>query len=61
MKFRTYLEQITGVDIYPLISLVLFFSFFSLLAYWALRVNKRYISNLKQIPFSEDEQSSSLN
>ncbi len=61
MKFRIYLEQIIGVDIYPLISLVLFFSFFSLLAYWALKVNKQYISNLKQIPFHEDEQSPSSN
>lgn len=61
MKFRTYLEQITGVDIYPLISLVLFFGFFSLLSYWALKVNKRYISNLKQIPFNEDEQNPSSN
>lgn len=61
MKFRTYLEQITGVDIYPLASLFLFFGFFSLLTYWALKVNTRYISNLKQIPFSEDEQSSTLN
>ncbi|MEY4280864.1 MAG: hypothetical protein RLZ39_276 [Bacteroidota bacterium] len=53
MKFIHYLEHITGVAIYPLISLLLFFSFFSLLGWWALRANKNYINALKEIPFND--------
>ena len=48
MKFIHYLETITGVAIYPLISLLLFFSFFSLLGWWAIRANKNYIKALKE-------------
>lgn len=55
MKFKTYLEQITGVGIYPMLSLMLFFLFFSVLLVWVLRANKQYIHNMKQIPFSKDK------
>lgn len=51
MKFKNYLEHITGVGLYPMVSLLLFFLFFSILIIWAMRVNKRYISNLKHLPF----------
>lgn len=52
MKFKTYLEHITGVGLYPMVSLILFFVFFTALTIWALRANRKYIHNLKQIPFS---------
>jgi hypothetical protein len=55
MKFRHYLEHITGIGLYPMVSLILFFAFFTLLSFWALRVSKGYIRNLKQLPFSEQE------
>ena len=62
MKFKNYLESITGVGIYPLTSLVIFFLFFSLLLVWALRVNKQYIGELKQLPFvgNENEQDKTI-
>jgi hypothetical protein len=55
MKFKNYLESITGVGIYPMISLVIFFVFFACLAFWALRSSKQYISYMKNIPISKDE------
>ncbi len=55
MKFKNYLESITGVGIYPMVSLIIFFGFFTLLTLWALKANKKYISNLKGLPFSESE------
>ena len=55
MKFKTYLEQITGVGLYPMASLMIFFIFFSALSIWALRVNRKYINNLKHVPFSEQD------
>ena len=55
MKFIHYLETITGVGIYPLSSLVIFFLFFSVVTTWSLKVDKKYIDSLKQIPFPESE------
>lgn len=52
MKFKNYLEHITGVELYPMISLLLFFIFFTGLAIWALRANKGYIEGMKQIPLN---------
>ena len=55
MKFIHYLEGITGVGIYPLTSLLIFFLFFSALSIWAFRADKKYIWVLKHIPFPEQE------
>lgn len=55
MKFRNYLEGITGVDIYPLFSLILFFGFFTMLALWAINAGKDYIDTMKNLPFGKEE------
>lgn len=55
MKFIHYLEKITGVGIYPLSSLIIFFLFFAVVATWVLKADKGYINGMKQIPFPENE------
>jgi hypothetical protein len=55
MKFIHYLEKITGVGIYPLISLLIFFVFFAVLLFWILKADKKYISDLKNIPFPAND------
>ena len=54
MKFIHYLETITGVGIYPLTSLTVFFLFFTGMAIWSVKADKKYIQALKHIPFPED-------
>lgn len=54
MKFIHYLESITGVGIYPLTSLTIFFLFFTAMAIWSAKADKNYIKVLKHIPFPED-------
>jgi len=58
MKFIHYLETITGVGIYPLTSLTIFFLFFTVMTVWSLKADKGYIEALRQIPFpySKNEQ-----
>lgn len=51
MKFINYLESITGIGIYPLSSLLIFFLFFVVVGFYAFRMDKSYINKLKQIPF----------
>lgn len=55
MKFIHYLEKITGVSIYPLVSLLIFFLFFTGMAIWVLKADKKYIRSMKLIPFPENE------
>lgn len=53
MKFRHYLESIAGVDIYPMVSLIIFFSFFAGLLFWAVKANKQYINEAKNLPLDK--------
>lgn len=55
MKFIHYLEKITGVGIFPLTSLTIFFLFFVVVATWAMRADKNLIHAMKHIPFNEND------
>lgn len=50
MKFRHYLESISGVEIYPMISLLAFFTFFALLLFFVIKAKKKDIEELENIP-----------
>jgi hypothetical protein len=52
MKFaKQYLETIEGIEIYPIISLSIFFTFFALLLWWVFTAKKDYIEEAKDLPF----------
>jgi cbb3-type cytochrome oxidase subunit 3 len=53
MKFINYLETISGIEIYPMISLGIFFIFFIALTVWALTVSKNHIMEMKNLPFDK--------
>jgi cytochrome c oxidase cbb3-type subunit 3 len=55
MKFINYLEKITGVGVFPLISLFIFFVFFAGLLLWITTADKKYINTMKNIPFPGNE------
>ena len=50
MKFKTYLEQIQGVEIYPLISLVLFTTIFIAVVIYAFTADKETMNENARIP-----------
>lgn len=50
MKFINYLKSISGVSIYPMISLGIFLIFFIGVAIWAIKADKKLINVLKNIP-----------
>lgn len=52
--FKHYFEQIHHVEIWPIISLTIFFIFFLCLVFWVIRADKGYINRMKQLPM-EDE------
>ncbi|HNQ12730.1 MAG TPA: CcoQ/FixQ family Cbb3-type cytochrome c oxidase assembly chaperone [Bacteroidia bacterium] len=53
MKFRNYLESITGIEIYPLISLLLFTIFFALLCLYLWKKDKTWVTKMKNIPLEQ--------
>ena len=53
MKFINYLQSISGVSIYPMISLVLFSLFFVVAAIWALKAPKGMVDHISNIPLDE--------
>ena len=59
MKFINYLQSISGVSIFPMISLIVFFLFFVVLLFLVLRMNKKQITRLENIPLDVTETISS--
>lgn len=56
LKFiKHHMSTIDGIEIYPIISLVLFTAFFTYLIWWVMRTKKEYIQELEQYPLSDDE------
>jgi cytochrome c oxidase cbb3-type subunit 3 len=56
MKFINYLESISGVGIFPLISLIIFFAFFALVTFYVIKADKKYIERAKSIPLEIEQQ-----
>ncbi|OQP46724.1 cytochrome C oxidase Cbb3 [Niastella populi] len=50
MKFIHYLEKITGVSIYPLISFIIFGLFFLVVLIWVIKTDKQKIHEVSRIP-----------
>lgn len=56
LKFvKNHMESISGVEIYPLISLLIFFIFFVLLFWWVITAKKDYIKTVSNIPLDNQK------
>lgn len=56
LKFvKGNLENIDQVQIYPIISLLIFFIFFMVLFYWVITAKKEFIKEVSNIPLELDE------
>lgn len=51
LKFvKNHMESITGIEIYPMISLLIFFTFFVALFWWVITAKKDYIETVSNMP-----------
>jgi len=48
------LENIDGIEIYPMISLLIFFIFFTVLFWWVATAKKTHIEDVSNIPLADD-------
>ena len=57
---KQYAESIKNVDVYPVISLLIFFLFFVVLLIMVKRMKKDSISVLSQLPLDKEELSNPI-
>ena len=50
MKFIHYLEKISGIDVYGMISLTIFVLFFLTMLTWVFRTKKSTFNEMSRIP-----------
>lgn len=61
LKFvKGNLENIDNVQIYPMISLLIFFIFFVGLFYWVMTATKEHIEEVSNIPLENNHQNEEL-
>lgn len=49
-----FIESIDGIEVFPIISLVLFFGIFTAISIWALKLKKSDVQEMKEIPFDDN-------
>lgn len=56
--FKHYFEIIDGIDIYPVISLLIFFLFFISVTAYLFLVDKKYLREMSSLPLDKNESKS---
>jgi cytochrome c oxidase cbb3-type subunit IV len=52
---KGHMASIDGIELYPIISLIIFFTFFSLVIWSQIRANKAIIAEVERYPLDETE------
>lgn len=53
---KEILRSIENIEIYPIISLLIFVIFFVSMFWWVIRVDKGYIDKMKEMPLKDEPQ-----
>ncbi|HEY7751450.1 MAG TPA: cbb3-type cytochrome c oxidase subunit 3 [Ignavibacteriaceae bacterium] len=51
--FKDYLQSIEGVEIYAIISMIIFIIFFIGIVIWMIKVDKKYIKKMRELPLEK--------
>lgn len=52
---KGHMDSIQDIEIYPIISLLIFFGFFTILFIWVVTAKKKYIEEVSNLPLENDE------
>ena len=56
LKFiKGHMASIDGIEIYPIISLLIFFTFFSLMIWYQFRMDKSFFAEVENYPLDEND------
>jgi cytochrome c oxidase cbb3-type subunit 4 len=53
--YKEILRSIENIEIYPIISLIIFLLFFVGMFIWVVKVPKGYVDHMKTLPMDEEE------
>lgn len=56
---KDILSSIENIEIYPIISLLIFVLFFVGMFIWVVKADKNYIDHMKDLPFEDETQKKS--
>lgn len=51
--YKNILQNIDNIQVWPVISFVIFFLFFALLLWWVITVDSKYVDEMEQKPLSD--------
>lgn len=51
--FKYYFERIQDIEVFPVISLLIFVIFFISLLIWVVKADKQYIRSMEHLPLEE--------
>jgi cytochrome c oxidase cbb3-type subunit 3 len=54
--YQEVLDKITGIGLYGIVSILIFFVFFSGMLIWSLALKKNYLSKMGSLPLDGGEQ-----
>lgn len=52
--FSEHLSRIEGIAIYPIVSMIIFIGLFLFTLVWVLRLDKKYISEMENLPLDSN-------
>jgi cytochrome c oxidase cbb3-type subunit IV len=58
--YKNVLQNIENIQVWPVISFVIFFLFFILLLWWVIRVDKKYVDEMGQLPLKDHSENNSV-
>ncbi|MCC6865744.1 MAG: hypothetical protein IT280_06240 [Ignavibacteria bacterium] len=58
--YKQILQNISGIEIFPVISLIIFFTFFIAVIIWSFTRNKKYISKMENIPLETENENENM-
>ena len=53
---KNILSSMENIEIYPIISLLIFVIFFIGIFWWVLKVDRKYIDHMKEMPLNDEPQ-----
>ena len=52
--YKEILQSISGIELYAIVAMVIFILFFVGIAIWVIKVDKKYIKQMSELPIEED-------
>ena len=59
--YKEVLQSIEGVGIFPIISMIVFAAFFTVVIIWYFKADKKYLNKMSNLPLDDEDRFNSNN